>query len=95
MFPHDPTVENALVILTDQLLSNQKQHHREAEGILRQFLAEPHPQKGSQRFLNHKTIWPEHVRPIERYLSNPGLFFITKKETAALQRLQKILRPSP
>lgn len=95
MFCHDPLIEAALVTLADQLLLKQKKRDGEAEKILRQFFAEAHPCKGARRFLNHKTLWPHHVRPIERYLGNQSLFFITKKEIAALLSLKRILRPSP
>ena len=53
--------------------------------------------RGARAFLNHKFLWPKHVRPIERWLSddNQSLFRLTTKERVIVSELRALLRPPP
>lgn len=51
--------------------------------------------RGARAFLNHKFLWPKHVRPIERWLGadNQSLFRLTTKERIIVNELRALLRP--
>jgi hypothetical protein len=53
--------------------------------------------RGARAFLNHKFLWPKHVRPIERWLGadNQSMFSLTAKERIIINELKALLRPPP
>ena len=89
----NPRVAQALLVLANYLLEKGPDLYPEEEAQVLKNLFDERPElPGAKRFLNHKTIWPHHIRPIEMFLRVQNEFVLTLAESKQLVSLLHLLQ---
>lgn len=88
---HDPSVEHALILVAQYIPSRgQGNKPRKEIDRLKVYFERNQPEK----FINHKFLWPAHVRVIARYVASPQNFTLTSDDRQKLQAIVDLLGPS-
>lgn len=88
---HDPSVEHALVLVAQYIpLRGQGNKPRREIDWLKVYFERNPPEK----FINHKFLWPAHVRVVARYVASPRHFTLTADDCQKLHAIVDLLGPS-